>query len=90
VRFLSCLRREVAVAQEFRLPIVISSGASELMLMRKPREVAVLASLFGLTGDAALDAVSQNPAALVERNRQKLSAGFVAPGIQLIKQGEDC
>jgi len=89
VRFLSCLRREVAVAQEFRLPIVVSSGVSEPLLMRKPREVALLSSLFGLSVDSALNAFSRNPAEVVERNREKLGSGFVAPGIRIIKQGED-
>ena len=90
VRLLSCLRREIAVALEFRLPIVVSSGVSEPMLLRKPREIALLSALFGLTGDAALDAVSSNASGLVEANRQKLGAGFVAPGIRVIKQGADC
>lgn len=89
VRFLSCLRREVAVALEFHLPITLSSGISEPLLMRKPREVALLSSLFGLTGDAALNAVSRNPFEMVERNRKKLANGFVAPGIRIIKQGEE-
>ncbi len=88
VRFLNCLHREVAVALEFRLPVVISSGVSEPILMRKPREMAILASLFGLTGDTALDSVSKNPTTLARRNREKLGAGFVAPGIRVIKQGD--
>jgi ribonuclease P/MRP protein subunit RPP1 len=90
VRFLSSLRREVAVALEFRLPIVVSSGVSDVLLMRKPREMAVLSSLFGLVGTAAVDAVSVNPTALVARNREKFNVGFVAPGIRVVKQGEDC
>ena len=90
VRFLSCLRREIAVALEFHLPILVSSGVSELTLLRKPREIALLGSLFGLQDDAGLDAVSVNPAAMVERNRGKFDVGFVAPGIRVIKQGEDC
>jgi ribonuclease P/MRP protein subunit RPP1 len=89
VRFLSSLLREVAVALEFHLPVVVSSGVSEPILLRKPREMAALAGLFGLAGDVALDAVSTNPAGLVMRNRGKLEAGFVAPGIRVVKQGED-
>jgi ribonuclease P/MRP protein subunit RPP1 len=89
VRFLSSLRREVAVALEFHLPLVVSSGVFEPLLLRKPREMALLASLAGLTGVAALDAVSVAPVGLVIRNRDKLSEGFVAPGIRIIKQG-DC
>jgi RNase P/RNase MRP subunit p30 len=90
VRFLSNLRREVAIAMEFRLPLVVSSGASESILLRKPREMAALGFLFRLQGDLALDAVSKTPAALVGRNRGKLAAGFVAPGIRVVKQGADC
>jgi RNase P/RNase MRP subunit p30 len=90
VRFLSCLRREIGVALEYRLSVVVSSGVSEPMLMRRPREVALLTSLFGLQGESALNAVSANPAALVARNREKLGVGFVAPGIRVVKQGADC
>ena len=90
IRFLACLRREVAVAKEFHMPIIVSSGVSEPILMRRPREAALLSSLFGLEGNAALDAVSVNAAAIVARNREKMSPDFIAPGIRLIKQGEDC
>ncbi len=89
IRLLTSLRKEAAIAVEFRLPVIVSSGASEPALLRKPREMALLASLFGLTGESALDAVSQNPVALIARNRQKLGAGFVAPGIRIVKQGGD-
>jgi ribonuclease P/MRP protein subunit RPP1 len=90
IRFLSYLRREVKIALDFGLPVVVSSGSSDSMLLRKPREMALMASLFGLDGDVALDSVSKNSVGLVIRNRQKLSGEFVAPGIRVIKQGEDC
>jgi RNase P/RNase MRP subunit p30 len=60
------------------------------LLLRKPRETAALASLFGLDEIAALDAVSTNASAIVMRNREKLSRGFVAPGIRVVKEGRDC
>jgi RNase P/RNase MRP subunit p30 len=90
IRLLSCLRREIAVAQNHHLPIIISSGSSQPELLRKPREMALVASLFGLKGIDALKAVSENPQAIVARNRQKLDRTFVAPGIRVIKQGDDC
>jgi RNase P/RNase MRP subunit p30 len=52
--------------------------------------MAELASLFGLDGSAALAAVSENPVGIVWRNREKLSSGFVAPGIRVVKGGNDC
>jgi RNase P/RNase MRP subunit p30 len=88
VRLLSCLRREVAVALEFHVPIVVSSGVGEDNLLRTPRDLASLAYLFELDESQALDAVSTNPAGIVMRNREKLSSRFIAPGISLIKEGK--
>jgi ribonuclease P/MRP protein subunit RPP1 len=90
VRLLSSLRREAAIAREFHVPIVVSSGAANETLLRRPRELAALASLFGLDEAQALETVSQNPVSIVKRNRQKLSPDFVAPGIRVIKEGKDC
>jgi hypothetical protein len=52
--------------------------------------MAALGFLFGLDEVSGLDAVSRNPVALVDRNREKLSSGFVAPGIRVVKEGKDC
>lgn len=90
VRLLSNLRREIAIARDFHVPIVVSSGVASEMLLRKPRELAALTSLFGLSEALALEAVSQNPMAIVEKNREKLSPRFLAPGIRVIKEGKDC
>lgn len=88
VRMLSSLRREVAIAREFHVPIVVSSGVSEAHLMRMPRDMASLSYLFGLSETEALDAVSTNPNAIVLRNREKLGSKFVAPGISVIKEAK--
>jgi ribonuclease P/MRP protein subunit RPP1 len=89
VRFLSSLRREVSIALDFGVPVAVSSGASSGLLLRKPLELAAFAGIFGLSEVAGLDAVSVNPLQIVERNRAKLAQGFVAPGIHVIKEGED-
>jgi RNase P/RNase MRP subunit p30 len=44
--------------------------------------------LFGLDEAQALDAISVNPKAIVLRNRDKLSSRFVAPGINVVKEGK--
>jgi RNase P/RNase MRP subunit p30 len=88
VRLLSSLRREVAVALEFHVPVVVSSGVGEEHLMRMPRDLASLSYLFGLDAVQALDAVSANAQGIVLRNREKLSSRFVAPGISVVKEGK--
>jgi ribonuclease P/MRP protein subunit RPP1 len=88
VRLLSCLRREVAVAIEFHVPVVVSSGVDIENLLRMPRDLASLAYLFGLDEAQALDAISTNPNAIVLRNREKFSSKFIAPGISVVKEGK--
>jgi RNase P/RNase MRP subunit p30 len=90
IRLVSNLRREAAIAKKSHVPIVISSGVSDKMLMRKPRELAALASLFDLDEVSAIEAVSKNPLAIIKRNRDKLSSRFVAPGIRIVRRGNDC
>jgi RNase P/RNase MRP subunit p30 len=89
VRLLSSLRREAAIAHEFNVPIIISSGVDDERFMRMPRDMASLTFLFGLNEALALDAVSSNPSAIIERNRKKLSKHFVAPGISVVEEGSD-
>ena len=88
VRLLSSLRREVAIAREFKVPVVVSSGVGEEHLMRMPRDMASWAYLFGLDEASALDTVSTNATGIVVRNREKLSSMFVAPGISVVKEGK--
>jgi RNase P/RNase MRP subunit p30 len=90
IKLLSSLRREAATAKEFHVPIVISSGVTSELLMRKPMELAALASLFDLSGISAIEAVSKNPVSIIKRNREKLGFRFVAPGIRVIRRGRDC
>jgi len=90
IRLLSSFRREIATAARFNVPIVISSGVHDEYLMRSPRDYAALTRLFDMDSAFALRAVSDNPLAIVRRNREKLSPNFVAPGIRVVRRGKNC
>lgn len=90
IRLLSKLRRETAIAKHFHVPIVVSSGATDELTMRKPLEMAAITVLFDMDKASAIEAVSKNPLAIVKRNKEKLSPEFIAPGIRLIRRGKDC
>lgn len=90
VQLLTNLRRETAIAAQFSVPVIISSGAKTEYLMHKPWDFAALAYLFDLPFNAAVAAVSGNPWTIVSRNRMKLLPTFVAPGIRIVKKGKDC
>jgi RNase P/RNase MRP subunit p30 len=84
IRLLSRLRREVEIAERLKVPIVISSGATNEYLLRGPHDYASLATLFDMPLPSALRALSEDPVSMVERNREKLSPYYVAPGIRVV------
>jgi RNase P/RNase MRP subunit p30 len=86
VRLLSHLRKEVETAERLKVPITISSGATDELFMRGPRDYAALATLFDLPMSSALRALSETPWVTVERNRKKLNPDFVAPGIHVVRR----
>ena len=86
IRLLSRLRREVAIAKKFNVPVVISSGATNECLMRSPHDYAALATLFDMPLLYALHALSEDPLAIVERNSEKLSPDYIAPGIRVVRR----
>jgi len=89
-RLLSFLRREVETARAFHVPVILSSGVSDELLMRKPQDMAAITFLFDMDKENARRGVSSYPTTIVERNREKLSSRFVAPGIHVVKRGGNC
>jgi ribonuclease P/MRP protein subunit RPP1 len=88
-RLITSLRKELTVAKRFEAPLVISSGAPNEFLLRNPHDYAALTFLFDLDSSLALRALSETPLTIVERNREKLSPGFVMPGLRVVRRGKD-
>jgi RNase P/RNase MRP subunit p30 len=84
IRLLSALRKEVATAERADVRVVLSSGATKEVLMRGHHDYAALATIFDMPLSSALKALSEAPCEIVERNRNKLSPSYVAPGIRVI------
>jgi ribonuclease P/MRP protein subunit RPP1 len=89
-RLIFSLRKELLMAKKFRVPIVLSSGANEVSLLRKPEDYAFLSYLFGMDFDRAMQSFSETPLTIIERNRRKLNSNYIAPGVYIIKRGKDC
>jgi len=90
IRLLSRMRREALIAKKYGVPILLSSGANDVRLLRKPGDYASLGYLFGLDIGDAKKAISEIPKEMIERNRRKLSSNYVAPGIYIVRRGKDC
>jgi RNase P/RNase MRP subunit p30 len=84
IRLLSSLRKEVSTAERANVPITLSSGATDEQFMRGPHDFAALTTIFDLSLTSALKAISETPLTNVQRNREKLSPEYVAPGIRTV------
>jgi RNase P/RNase MRP subunit p30 len=83
-RLISMMTVEVENAVRHGVPVVVSSGADEPLLMRGPRELAASMQLLGIGEEESLDMVSDVPWSIVERNRRKLEPGYVSPGVRRV------
>ena len=81
-RLISMFREEVENAKRHDVPVIVSSGADEPLMMREPRSLAAVLGLLGLDEGESLDAVSTTPWGMVEGNREKLSPRFVMPSVR--------
>ena len=90
IRLLSSLRKEVKIARKFNVPVTISSGATNTDLIRGPYDYAAITALFDMATPLALLALSTTPLTIVQRNKEKLSPNFVAPGIRVVRRKNYC
>jgi ribonuclease P/MRP protein subunit RPP1 len=81
-RLLSTFREEMENAKRYDVPVIVSSGADEPLMMREPRSLAAVLSLLGLDEKESLDAVSTTPWGIAEGNREKMGPRFVMPGVR--------
>lgn len=81
---LGAMQKETALAIKSDVPIVISSGATNRYGLRTPRDLASLLTLVEIDSDSTLQAVSEIPVRIVERNRAKLQSSFVSPGVRIM------
>jgi len=84
-RFLIDLKRDISNAIHEGVPMVVSSGAGSPLQMREPRAIASITNLLGISKDKGLDAVSEIPRIILERNREKLRLGFISPGVKEVR-----
>ena len=70
-RLITQIKKEIGNAQKHDIPIIFSSGASTSILMREPKALAALASLFDIDEDYALNMISKTPAEMLIKNLKK-------------------
>ncbi len=80
VRELTIMRSNLKHARKYGLQMILTSDSYSNFDLRSPREMAALASLFGMTAKEAVEAMSATPAWILKRKR----AGYIQEGIEIL------
>ena len=78
------LRRAIAVAQEHKVKVVLSSGARNAEMVRAPLQLSAIASTLGLSETASVAGVSSIPLSIIAENVKKRKPECVEEGVKMI------
>ncbi len=84
VHAISELEQRLMLARKFEVHMVLTSGARSIYDIRGPRELIALASLFGMTKEEAIEAMTVAPAAILKTKRK--ASGYIMNGVELIDE----
>jgi RNase P/RNase MRP subunit p30 len=76
----------IADAQRKHMPLVASSGATDLFSLRAPRDMAAVLSVLGLESSSAVSAVSDRPYSMIQRNLERREPDFISDGIRMVRR----
>lgn len=83
-RYRECIQTALTSGMQ----LVLTSGATEPILMRSPDALRYIGQVLGMESVYLQNAVKDFPNALLSRNEKSLSADFVAHGVEIIQRGE--
>lgn len=89
VGLLRNLHKALAKAKQRSCKILMGSGTSKPVHMRAPRDMAALLETVGLNYEEALETIANVPLTILERNEQRLSPSFIAPGVTTSQTKEE-
>jgi|GEM_PF-1061758 len=82
---LKALCEEIILAERCNVDIVISSGATNAVTLRAPRDMASVFTFLGMPKDVSLKAVSNTPLEIIKANRDRLSRKSAGSGVRLVR-----
>ncbi|MHA2133940.1 MAG: RNase P subunit p30 family protein [Candidatus Thorarchaeota archaeon] len=83
-RYRECIQTALTSGMQ----VVLTSGASEPILMRSPDALRYIGRVLGMDSAYLRSAVKDFPKALLGRNERSLSADSIASGVEIVHRGE--
>ena len=82
---LNHVARNIMLAEHFRTPIIICSGAHSKWDMRAPRELISIANILGIDIGKAFLSMTSVPQDMVQNNKKKLEGKKLTEGVEIVE-----
>jgi RNase P/RNase MRP subunit p30 len=76
--------RQMAVAREHRVKVVLSSGCTSPKMVRSPMQIRAVGVTLGLSEAQSAEAISSIPASIIESNLERRSTLYIEDGVRLV------
>jgi RNase P/RNase MRP subunit p30 len=78
--------KEIDIATQHMVRVVLSSGCTSPMMIRTPEQLSAIGMILGLNERQARDGVSAIPWSIVEQNVERRSKEYVEEGVRVVKK----
>lgn len=82
---LNHIAKNIGLAEHFRAPVIICSGAKSKWDMRAPRELVSVANVLGLDISKAFLGVTTIPQQIIEENLKTLEGKKITDGVEIVE-----
>lgn len=88
-RIVKVFRENIQTARDAGMRIILSSGAKDVMDMRSSIAMRYVGLLLGFDRHSSRTAVDEVPLNIIMENMKRLSVDYVAPGVEIVRRGEN-
>ena len=81
---ISKIKFDISLARKYKVPLILTTGASSIYDMRNQRQILAFAECIGFTHEEAKRALVNTPQGIIKANREKLSGKIIAKGVRRI------
>jgi len=80
--------RQMVVAREHKVKVVLSSGCTSPKMVRSPMQIRAVGVTLGLSETQSAEAISSVPSSIIESNLKRRSPLYVEEGVRLVGRNE--
>ena len=81
------MKQNIMLAKKYGTPLIITSGAADSLSMRAPQDIVSLGVSLGMDAGLARKSITDYPAMLLKKSRDRRSANVLLAGLEVVSWG---